>query len=51
MTIKQKCNCKHDYQDKKYGEGIRVMNVAGDGKTAKCTVCGKEYQLKSEVKK
>jgi len=43
-TIK-KCDCKHKYQDKKYGEGNRVHNtksIVKSGKNAKCTVCEKE---------
>lgn len=39
-----KCSCKNGYQDKKYGEGIRVHNYAEKGnKTGpgyRCTVCG-----------
>lgn len=41
---KIKCTCEHEYQDKKYGKGIRMAN-----KTTKenpdyyrCTVCAKE---------
>jgi hypothetical protein len=40
MTKIKKCECKHDYQDKKYGKGNRVMNSTVDG--WRCTVCGKE---------
>jgi hypothetical protein len=29
------------YQDEKYGKGMRVMNVDRAGKSAVCTVCGK----------
>jgi len=38
-----RCDCKHDYQDLKYGLGMRVHNP-GQGKsiTFKCTVCGKK---------
>lgn len=41
-TILKPCSCKHEYQDKKYGLGIRVHNVGGskDIKTKICTVCG-----------
>lgn len=39
------CDCKHDYQDEKYGKGKRVMNEkpAPKGGTIKyvCTVCEK----------
>ena len=34
------CSCKHDYQDKKYGEGTRVMIKKNQG--YRCTVCGKD---------
>lgn len=40
------CVCEHDFQDKKYGKGMRVMNPANQrGKMPgryRCTVCGKE---------
>ena len=40
-----KCKCKHDFQDKQYGEGMRVHNQCTKKPTAakpgvKCTVCG-----------
>lgn len=31
----------HPYQDKKYGPGVRVMNEKAEGKSYRCTVCGK----------
>lgn len=37
-----KCTCKSDYQDTKYGKGMRVANPAT--KAAICTVCGKEHK-------
>ena len=43
MTIIRYCSCKHEYQDKRYGEGKRVMNPTKDDKYPyRCTVCGKE---------
>jgi hypothetical protein len=36
-----RCFCKSEYQDKKYGPGMRVMNQMENGKV-RCTVCGKE---------
>ncbi len=33
-----KCSCKSEYQDKKYGSGMRVHTI-GNKKTT-CTVCG-----------
>lgn len=40
-----KCKCKHQYQDKQYGEGMRVFNQGQ--KEAKCTACGTS---KKEIK-
>lgn len=34
-----KCNCKHAWQDRRYGKGKRVHNKMGTG-TFRCTVCG-----------
>ena len=36
----KKCVCKHDYQDRRYGFGNRVVNKENDG-GYRCTVCGK----------
>ena len=38
-TIIKRCtkNCEHEYQDKKYGKGMRVHNVGRNQTT--CTVC------------
>jgi hypothetical protein len=39
------CNCKHEYQDEKYGRGMRVWNEkVAKGKVCgkRCTVCSKE---------
>ena len=49
MTEVKKCTCKNEYQDKKYGEGMRVKNsTKGFDETReessiayRCTVCGK----------
>lgn len=42
MAIK-KCTCTNEYQDKKYGKNLRVMNTIFKGKTGgtkyRCTVC------------
>ena len=49
-------NCTHEYQDKKYGKGKRVMNpikVGSGGTDYRCTVCGKinaERMEKKETK-
>lgn len=40
--VKRYCDCKHEFQDKKYGEGIRLHTVNAKGDKFRCTVCGKE---------
>lgn len=44
MTTKKACGCKNEYQDQKYGVGIRLMNYlqkAGKAlNSVRCTVCG-----------
>jgi len=45
MAIK-KCICKHEYQDKKYGSGMRVCNARkakqGNRVIYRCTVCERD---------
>jgi hypothetical protein len=41
-TKVKRCDCKHAYQDEKYGHGMRVHNLKKDGDKANCTVCGRE---------
>ena len=42
-TIKKKCSCKNDYQDKLYGKNIRIKNICGKSKEkCRCTGCGIE---------
>jgi len=44
MTEIFPCTCKSEYQDKRYGRGLRVHNEAKSSKAAgvgRCTVCGK----------
>ena len=38
------CTCKHEFQDKRYGQGQRVFNICINPKdgNARCTVCGKK---------
>ena len=33
------CSCTSDYQDKKYGNGIRLHNAALKSQKYRCTVC------------
>lgn len=35
-----RCVCKSEFQDARYGAGVRVMNPAPSKKTYRCTVCG-----------
>jgi hypothetical protein len=45
------CACKNDFQEKQYGQGLRVFNHAPgkDGSSLKnrfrCTVCGREKDI------
>lgn len=50
MTKLIPCGCKHDFQDKEYGAGMRVHNKGkGTVSTDKwiCTVCGKSLSISS----
>lgn len=45
-----KCNCKHPFQDSRYGAGMRVTTPANKEQASKrfvvrCTVCGREHSL------
>ena len=48
MAVKQCASyCVHEYQDRKYGKGRRVMNrtkqsAAPREQRWRCTICGKE---------
>lgn len=43
----KKCDCKHAFQDKKYGKGMRVHNeYTSKSGGYRCTVCGKEKGYK-----
>jgi len=37
-----KCDCKHEFQDKRYGKYKRVFNYGKKNDIYRCTVCGKE---------
>lgn len=39
-----KCTCKHDFQDRRYGAGMRVMNELPK-KGWSCTVCGERKRF------
>lgn len=44
MSIIMKCSCKHEFQDKQYGPGMRVHNVSESKKEAYCTVCSPSHR-------
>lgn len=46
------CKCKHDFQDARYGAGVRVANLktksvkgGSDSVDVKCTVCGVTHAI------
>lgn len=43
------CKCTHDFQDKKYGAGVRIANTTakqdGVNATVRCTVCKTPHQV------
>jgi len=45
-----KCGCKHDFQDKEYGNQQRVANINEKEDSATCTVCGNKVGLISKKK-
>jgi len=48
------CDCRHEYQDEKYGKGKRVFNKgigSKDQPIYRCTVCGQEASGFIEVSK
>ena len=47
MTKEFPCTCKSDFQDERYGSGMRVFNERISGSKSsgwRCTVCGKELK-------
>ena len=47
MTKEFPCTCKSEFQDERYGHGIRVFNerMAGSKNNGwRCTVCGRELK-------
>ncbi len=49
MAIILKCGCKHDFQDKTYGNGMRVANQLLKKEYFRCTVCGKELKVQQNI--
>lgn len=39
------CNCVHPGQDRLYGQGMRLHNLAKKGSAWRCTVCGTTKDL------
>lgn len=54
-TAIRKCTCGNDYQDIRYGDGMRVMNSTNktieDFVVYRCTVCEKESHGKQKGEK
>jgi hypothetical protein len=50
-SVIKKCGCTgtpsngSDYQNKKHGDGMRVMNLDVKKAEASCTVCGKTIKV------
>ena len=40
-----RCTCKHEFQDKEYGKGMRVFNPMKISGRYRCTVCGREVNI------
>ncbi len=48
MTI-LRCKCKHPFQDRTYGKGLRVHNKMNSKENMyRCTVCGTERSGRRE---
>lgn len=50
-TVVKKCGCKStppalsEWQDKTYGQDMRLMNLDMKKTAATCTICGKEQKV------
>jgi len=44
-TAVKECTCKHEFQDKRYGKNMRLMNPIKEKSDCnwRCTVCGREH--------
>lgn len=45
--IVQACKCEHEYQDKRYGKGMRLHNKTKDA--ARCSVCGTPVRAQTRM--
>ncbi len=43
-TVKVKCFCVHEQQDRMHGRGVRVANINAKNE-GKCTVCSHKHTL------
>lgn len=50
-TVRVKCSCANEFQDKTYGKGTRIANRTAKEGEARCTVCGNLHQGKTEERK
>lgn len=43
------CSCENEFQDKRYGKGVRIANTTakqdGTSTEVRCTVCGKLHRV------
>jgi len=44
-TIILPCTCHSVFQDTKQGPGLRVHNIMGNGKQARCSNCGTVHDM------
>jgi hypothetical protein len=50
--IKRCPNCvPHEFQDRRYGNLVRLFTTDGKGNAKTCTVCGKQENSSSVIKK
>lgn len=47
MVTILKCTCEHEFQDKRYGKGMRVHNEKASKGYWVCTVCRREQMANS----
>lgn len=49
MDNVRSCSCKNEFQDEKYGKGMRLKNKTTSG--FRCTVCGTTDSANGSTKK
>lgn len=45
MTTIKQCSCASEFQDKTFGNKMRVHNMSADNKDGVCTICGNKKRL------